>query len=398
MSRKVTASIIFILMLFNSNLFSQWIQTPLNNEYVWSFASKDTEIFAGSGGGGIFLTTNNGTSWSKVDTGLSNLGISSLIINGENIFAGTYGGGVFLSTDNGKSWASTTLDSQYVWSLALSGSNIVAGTQKGIYLSSNNGSSWSQMNSGLTSLVVNSIITSAGSIFAGTTGGVFLSTNDGTNWTSADSGLTNKYIWSMYSYGSNIYAGTEAGIFQSTNNGSKWTKFGLDTLYTYSFASTDTMLFAGTTGGVFYLTKSDSNWTPLNNGLASNIVTSLLIVDTNLFAGTDGVYLISLNQINTVTGVKDNLINIPSEFLLSQNYPNPFNPTTTINYAVSKESLVSIIVYDALGREITTLVNDEKPAGNYKTTFNGSGLASGIYFYRMVSGNFSVVKKLLLLK
>ncbi len=398
MSRKVTASIIFILILFNTELFSQWSQTPLINAYVWSFAAKDTEIFAGSGGGGIFLTTNNGTSWSKVDTGLSNLGISSLIINGENIFAGTYGGGVFLSTNSGKTWTATALDSQYVWSLALSGSNIFAGTQKGIYLSSDNGSSWNQINSGLTSLVVNSIITSGGNIFAGTTGGVFLSTNNGTNWTSADSGLTNNYIWSLSAYGSNIYAGTEAGIFQTSNNGSKWTKFGLDSLYTYSFASTDTMLFAGTTGGVFYVTKSDSNWAPLNNGLGRNIVTSLLIVDTNLFAGTNGVYLISLNKVNNVTSVKNNLINIPNEFLLSQNYPNPFNPTTTINYSVSKESFVSIIVYDALGREITTLVNDEMPAGNYKTIFNGSHLASGIYFYRMVSGNFSEVKKLLLLK
>lgn len=376
MSRKVTASIIFILILFNTELFSQWTQTPLNNAYVWSFAAKDTEIFAGSGGGGIFLTTNNGTSWSKVDTGLFNLGISSLIINGENIFAGTYGGGVFLSTDNGKTWAATALDSQFVWSLALSGSNIFAGTQKGIYLSGNNGSSWNQINSGLSSLVVNSIITIGSNIYAGTTGGVFISTNEGTNWTISDSGLTNNYIWSLYTYGSNIYAGTEAGIFKSTNNGSKWTKFGLDSLYTYSFASTDTMLFAGTTGGVFYITKSDSNWTPLNNGLANNIVTSLLIVDTNLFAGTEGVYLISLNQINTVTGVKDNLISIPNEFLLSQNYPNPFNPTTTINYSVSKESLVSIIVYDALGREVKTLVNGEKPAGNYKSTFDGSRLAS----------------------
>ncbi len=398
MSRRVTFSIFFILIAFNTNLFSQWIKTSLSNAYVWSFAAKDSEIFAGSGGGGIFLTTNNGTTWNKIDTGLSNLGISSLLINGENIFAGTYGGGVLLSINNGKSWSTTALDSQYVWSLALSDSNIFAGTQKGIYLSKNNGSSWNQINSGLTSLVVNSLITSGGNIFAGTTGGVFLSTNGGTNWTAADSGLTNKYIWSLFSYGSNIYAGTEAGIFQSTNNGSKWIKFGLDSLYTYSFASTDTMLFAGTTGGVFYITKSDSNWSPLNNGLANNSITSLLIIDTNIFAGTYGVYKFSINQIKTVTAVIDDRINIPSEFLLSQNYPNPFNPTTTINYSVTKESLVRIIVYDALGREVKILVNGEKPARNYRIKFDGSSLSSGIYFYRMQAGDFVETKKLILLK
>ncbi len=90
--------------------------------------------------------------------------------------------------------------------------------------------------------------------------------------------------------------------------------------------------------------------------------------------------------------------NAPIKFELSNNYPNPFNPATTINYSVPKTSFVTIRVYDFLGREVATLVNEEKTAGNYKIHFNASNLASGIYFYRMQAGNFFETKKLILLK
>jgi len=83
---------------------------------------------------------------------------------------------------------------------------------------------------------------------------------------------------------------------------------------------------------------------------------------------------------------------------LFQNYPNPFNPETKINYNVSKSGFVTIKVYDLLGREVTTLVNENKPAGNYSIKFDGSKLVSGIYFYRMKAGDFVQTKKLILLK
>jgi len=98
-----------------------------------------------------------------------------------------------------------------------------------------------------------------------------------------------------------------------------------------------------------------------------------------------------------VTDVRNGNILIPT-FKLFQNYPNPFNPSTTINYSVPKTNLVTIKVYDILGREVETLVNDRKAAGNYKVEFNASKLASGIYFYQMRAGNFISTKKLVLLK
>ena len=88
----------------------------------------------------------------------------------------------------------------------------------------------------------------------------------------------------------------------------------------------------------------------------------------------------------------------PGDFYISQNYPNPFNPTTTINYSVPTRTFVSLKVFDILGREVTTLVNEEKSAGNYSVNFNGANLSSGVYFYSISAGNFKQVKKLIMLK
>jgi hypothetical protein len=93
-----------------------------------------------------------------------------------------------------------------------------------------------------------------------------------------------------------------------------------------------------------------------------------------------------------------NVKNIPVGYSLSQNFPNPFNPTTAISYQLSANSHVKIKVYDLFGREVATLVNENKPAGNYSVKFDGNRLVSGIYFYRMEAGSFSQTKKLLLLK
>jgi hypothetical protein len=92
-------------------------------------------------------------------------------------------------------------------------------------------------------------------------------------------------------------------------------------------------------------------------------------------------------------------VDLPDDFnLLEQNYPNPFNPTTDIKYSINKAGLVSIKVYDILGIEIATLVNEKQQPGNYSVRFNASHLPSGIYIYRIISGSFSATKKMILLK
>jgi hypothetical protein len=110
-------------------------------------------------------------------------------------------------------------------------------------------------------------------------------------------------------------------------------------------------------------------------------------------------------KILSITDADENT-NQPEVFVLYQNYPNPFNPSTRIKYIVpiviaskaKQSTLVTLIVYDALGKEVTTLVDEEKSFGEYDVRFDASGLPSGIYFYRLEAGSFTVTKKMLLLK
>jgi hypothetical protein len=97
-------------------------------------------------------------------------------------------------------------------------------------------------------------------------------------------------------------------------------------------------------------------------------------------------------------GVEDIISSIPTEFGLYQSYPNPFNPTTTIGYSIPELSFVTLRLFDVLGNEITILVNEEKPVGNYEVEFEASNLSSGIYFYRLQAGDFVDTKKMVLLK
>jgi|WetSurMetagenome_2_1015567.scaffolds.fasta_scaffold12684_2 hypothetical protein len=98
-----------------------------------------------------------------------------------------------------------------------------------------------------------------------------------------------------------------------------------------------------------------------------------------------------------VVSVEDEDI-LPIEYKLEQNYPNPFNPSTVIKFAVPEKSSVLIKIYDILGSEINTLVNEELDAGWYQKNFNGSGYASGLFIYRMQAGNYISTKKMLLVK
>ncbi len=100
--------------------------------------------------------------------------------------------------------------------------------------------------------------------------------------------------------------------------------------------------------------------------------------------------------IKNITGIKNGIY--ASAFTLEQNYPNPFNPTTAIGFQLSAVGHVSLKVYDVLGKEVSTLVNEVKPAGKYKVEFNGSNLASGIYFYCIEAGNYHSIKKMVLIK
>jgi len=103
-------------------------------------------------------------------------------------------------------------------------------------------------------------------------------------------------------------------------------------------------------------------------------------------------------QKSSLSATAEQTPELPCEFTLSQNYPNPFNPTTTIKYDLPIDAHVTLKLYDVLGREVLTLVNEQAKAGYHSTTLDASRLSSGVYFYRIQAGQFSQTKKLILVR
>ncbi len=146
---------------------------------------------------------------------------------------------------------------------------------------------------------------------------------------------------------------------------------------------------------------STDNFPDLGRVLAKCDIAEIIVYDT-ILSDPDRLsiekYLSNKYNI-TVTGVEDSQNkNIPENYTLYQNYPNPFNPSTTIKYSIPQASFVTLKIYDILGREVTSLVNGDKPAGTYNVEFRGSNLSSGVYFYRLQAGSFTQTKKFILMK
>jgi Secretion system C-terminal sorting domain len=119
------------------------------------------------------------------------------------------------------------------------------------------------------------------------------------------------------------------------------------------------------------------------------------ISKNQIYTSEVGFWYAAYRVVTEVTNPQDLL---PVIFELFQNYPNPFNPTTMIRYSIPQSSFVNLKVYDILGREVATLVNEEKQPGQYEIEFNAYQLFSGIYFYRLHAGSFIQAKKMILLK
>ena len=125
------------------------------------------------------------------------------------------------------------------------------------------------------------------------------------------------------------------------------------------------------------------------------------LVNSNKLTPAQGEALVERTDalIEQISGENiQQIVQIPKEFKLDQNYPNPFNPTTRIDYSLPFDSKVSLQIFDVLGREVITLVNDNQRAGYYSIDFNASNLASGIYYYRMSTGDFVAIKKMVVIK
>ncbi|MFZ1322637.1 MAG: S8 family serine peptidase [Ignavibacteria bacterium] len=161
-------------------------------------------------------------------------------------------------------------------------------------------------------------------------------------------------------------------------------------------------LSGGVSGNLVTASPTQNPFTPAPNQWATKKYALPIGTDLIRFKAVsaygNNLYLDNICKVNGTTGISNLNLDIPFEYSLSQNYPNPFNPTTKINFSIPVNGFVTLKIYDVLGKEVMTLVNEQKPAGNYATEFNGANLSSGVYFFRMEAGEFIDVKRMMLIK
>jgi len=208
------------------------------------------------------------------------------------------------------------------------------------------------------------------------------------------------YLWSIDDNGNYHPVSQKHGSFKG------WYKFspqGNDQLYiVVGMLDTDSSVVGA---GAFSYLSAVSSWTefdipiyynpgtpdPVQTFISIGIYDSTGQPTTNSFALIDDLSFTGPSAVEQISG-------LPKDFSLRQNYPNPFNPSTNIEYTLPEASFVQIKVYDILGNEVATLVNEEQSAGTYRADFSGSDLASGLYIAKLQAGNYSKTIKMSLLK
>ncbi len=406
------------LMFFVSTGYAQNFWEPVlpSVGYVVTLvANPQGHLFAASYTSGVYRSTNGGTTWVQANSGLmfsSALGLTVNPLNGD-LFVSS-GARIYRSTSNGDSWVvqdSTTFPSG-AWRLVVNNQGTLFGspnTSDSLRRSSDLGRTWTIVHTGLPyGFVQDMRIHSNGEIFiAMHNDWLFHSSNNGENWQALPRPSPPlPYVDAdaiAFGSGSELYVGDDGwGFFKSTDGGLSWVQLngGLPNLYVWALAvNNQGHLFAGlASNGIYRSTNGGAQWDSLNTGLdpSSRRVYSLLISPSGyLLAGTlYGLY----RSTQPVTDVKENLNDLADQFSLSQNYPNPFNPTTNIQFTVTSSQFTILKVYDLLGCEVTTLVNEVKQPGTYTVQWDASGMASGVCFYRLKAGQFDGVRKLLVLR
>ena len=366
---------------------------------------------------GVYRSTDNGITWQSTnysDPCARNIGINT---NGYMFFGNACASwfGIYRSIDLGLNWERHTFLGVSAMVYLRDGS-VLAGCydpglgSSGIYKTTNNGDTWFNTNtfSGLSS-PWDFTLDKNEDIYAAFVGAIFLSTNNGTSW--IDYGLTgppttciaidsNGYVWAG-AHQDGVYrtAGrtvpVELASFSAEVNGNnvllKW------------ITATE-INNQGFQVERQKAQKDRNDYWEIIGFVNGNGTTSELqlysYTDTEVLSGN---YQYRLKQIDydgsfEYSKIIEAEIGTPYYFFLSQNNPNPFNPSTQINYSIKKAGLVQLRVYDLLGKEIANLVNTNKEAGDYSVDFNAAQLPSGIYIYRMQSGDFVSSKKMILIK
>ena len=415
---KVSISFLYIIIFFSSQIFAQWNKIEeITSPFVYSAIFDGDDYFVG--GDSLYISRDRGSTWQASAPTGQTIELTAILKFGDIIYLGTYGSGVYISSNNGDSWLpfNSGLGSyaEFAKKFVSSGDTIIYATDGGgVYILIPGSNSWQQYNENLPSNIAwttnDIVVTNTNIILSSGASGFYHFRPKGSSqwiegWIQTPRG-TYTTPNALLAIGNIVFSGSRAGIYRSLDNGVTWDSVGISALPldAVSFAMDKNRIYAGYTrssGNDFFVWYSDdfgNSWNVFDHQF--QFLLHLYIYDNKIWAGTnDGLWYKELET----TSLEP--IEQPNNFNLSQNYPNPFNPSTKISWQSPITGHQSLKVYDVLGNVITTLVDEERPAGKYDTSFNASGLASGIYFYRIAIhsdklqiGTYFETKKMILLR
>jgi len=419
--------------------FAQWYEIPqMQYSRIWSIiTTNDSTVFVGADNATLLRSTDGGLTWTNLATwqnGLEADTILSLVRGGGYIFAGTNApGGLFRSSDNGDSW---TLSGQgFPGNSAINGmtySNgvVYAAANIGVYASTDSGESWKADTAGLNMgpwyeydvtpsgivgiAAVDSTLFVVRSWDINTRGGVYVAREDSIAWKPIGLDSLPTYgLFAIASIDTNVFVATAHGIYVYSGSGTGWSArnngLPIDDSTSFQsclFTTVDTLLFAYISNtstysygkGIYVTSNLGETWTEVNDtALAQSSLTAMVATGKYLFAGTtQGAWRIPIADV--VTSVNKDRPQLPSGCVLYQNYPNPFNPSTVISYELSTSSRVALEIYDVLGREVKTLVDEKQSAGSHSLSFASGNLPNGVYLCVLRASAYTKVIKMVLLK
>jgi len=414
--------IIFTLLIIHFTMLianAQWIQQDsLTNQALLdvSFINRNTGWTSGRNGT-ILKTTNGGNNWINQNSGASNkslYGLSS--VNSNVIYCVGWFETILKSTNGGDNWIiiknGLVGGGHSYWGVYFINENTgwICGSGLIIFKTTNGGLSFDSTFMPIAHARDVYFRNPIEGLVCGEGAGMCRTTDGGTSWTQIVMPVGNEAadFYKMTFIDNNIGFTQGVGnnkVYKTTTFGISWDSIarvpGADESYCIFFSSLNTGYCAGTYGRMFKTTNGGYNWRQ-ENLLKFNtaFINSLYFYNDSIgwAVGGAGKILFTSNGGQQLVQISNNNEQIPDKFQLFQNYPNPFNPTTKIEFNIAKLSDVKIIVYDMMGREVQTLVNESLKPGTYETSFDASQFTSGVYFYRLTTEGFTETKKMILMK
>ena len=410
--------IVILFCFLSINLHSQWSkkETGFNKRFICSAILDTNTCYIGGDNEVLLKTTDSGNSWNSSSIiSLSSITFHSLFfVDKMHGWGVTYAydqyndrtGKIVSTKDGGKTWAEQFIVNGYVLHSVYFVDTLkgwVVGSSGLVLNTTDGGKTWNgQSISPYWLYSVYFINNQTGWIVGNIEGSIFKTTNGGINWLPINTQDSAWYYSVDFINPDTGWAAGDSGtVIKTVDGGQNWQQQSTNTnseLRKIYFQNPDTGWAVGL-GGVLLSTKNGGyTWQKLQTGTTIDLYSVSVANDFIWVVGDSGLVLTGRTDQLNVTGINGKPNGIINQYEINQNYPNPFNPSTTIKYEIPKASLVKIKVYDILGRQVAELVNNEKPAGRYTVTFDASKYSSGVYFYRITAGDFSQIKKMVLLK